>query len=334
MWCVIMLILSNHLALRNKPELIVKEVAMVSKTIETNSNGKNSSMEVLKVTEVQRKDQDLSVDCTQRTGSHDTDTTSESGSGPISTDSLNTYYMPTEEGERDFSTQDQEGKTLTITPSFHLLASLDDSLTTQLRGDKISINKITPANTNIATRISDIHEVTSAVGRDDEDWSDFIVLDNIDDTRYDEDGDDERKINDTFLLGPHEERVINEIEEAHLDDEGLRRRSPRKIEKKLKKSPLKMRRDKEKKSSENLNEMNTAVKTALSHRDLLSTLLRVNSTKFSGKKASNTWMSKINGTENGRPLMFRVGSTCMTMSNLVNENRDIGSGSSKNDRDK
>ena len=33
-------------------------------------------------------------------------------------------------------------------------------------------------------------------------------------------------------------------------------------------------------------------------------------------------MSKINGTDNGRPLMFRVGSTCMTMSNLVNENRE------------
>lgn len=37
------------------------------------------------------------------------------------------------------------------------------------------------------------------------------------------------------------------------------------------------------------------------------------------------WMSKINGADNGRPLMFRVGSTCMTMSNLVNENRERSS---------
>ena len=107
-----MFVLSNHLALRNVPqEQEVKAVSITTKTVEN----KNTSVEYLGAIEVKRKVQDPLENCTARTSSCDTDTTSESGSAPNSTDSLHTYYMPTEEIEVDFSTQDREGKTLTIT---------------------------------------------------------------------------------------------------------------------------------------------------------------------------------------------------------------------------
>ena len=314
--------------------------------------------------------------------------------------------MPFDDIERDATTQDIEGRTLTITPSFTLLSSLNDVVEKnktkkhhrhhEHHGDHdndgtngqdvdrnegdIDINDISNDmnnenmnhNNNMTTL--DNQNYDEALG--DEDWSDFVVLDTGDDNNGDDDTpggeDDSRKLNDTFLpndrrrsSGGHQNgdgRVgdsrsnngnngvnysthlgglgglgggrggdggfnLNEAEERHLDDDGLRKRSPRKIEMKLLKSPSKMRKDKEKKSSDSLSEMNSAVNAVLSknlsQRDFMSTIRKVTSTiKFPGKKYSDTWMSKINGSENGRPLMFRVGSTCMTMSNLVNENRD------------
>ena len=353
MWSGIMFVLSNHLALRNNSkELEVKAISVVTKTVEND----NISTEYLGAIEVKRRVQDPLENCTARTSSCDTDTTSESGSAPNSTDSLHTYYMPTEEIEVDFSTQDREGKTLTITPSFNLLASLSDTMTSGTAGDGNLMEKQITKTLQNSNATSSPFGRTSVVGvkgerggerggaaavssaattlaTDDEDWSDFIVLDTMDEMKNDNEDDGGRKLNNSFLQSSYDGNLVNEIEENNLDDEGLRRRNPKKTDKKVKKSPVKLRREKDKKSSESLNEMNTAVRKALSHRDLLSTLLRVNSTKFSGKKTSNTWMSKITGTENGRPLMFRVGSTCMTMSNLVNENRDRG-GSPKNEREK
>jgi hypothetical protein len=56
---------------------------------------------------------------------------------------------------------------------------------------------------------------------------------------------------------------------------------------------------------------------------LVNSIHSASSSTKNNKKYADTWMSKINGSDNGRPLMFRVGSTCMTMNNLVNENREI-----------
>ena len=409
MWSGVMFLLSNHLALRNEPEpelntelnkeitipLLSEQKIQTKVQVTESVHGTRTKNSVNSVDTVNVKKISDSLDeRTQHVGSYDTDTTSESGSGQNSTDSLNQYYMPGEEGERDYTTQDIDGKTLTITPSFTMLSTLNDVIVrNQMNGIITNNNNNENENRNInENRKKSINEDDDKLpyiqidrrnsnnmdnknqyqnqqsenfieNTDDttceDDWSDFIVLDNSDDAQYDLTDVREierRKINDEFLHprnlnelndeidneneneNENENDVNNEIEERNLDENGLRRRIPIKliIDKKLKKSPTKLKREKEnKKIIENISdEIGNGIKTILSHRDLLSAILRVNSTaKMSSKKYSDTWMSKINGTDNGRPLMFRVGSTCMTMSNLVNENRERER-SPKTDREK
>ena len=153
----------------------------------------------------------------------------------------------------------------------------------------------------------------------EEDYADFVVLDNGDFDRTDT-AEEGRETNDEFLrFDPT--CAVYDVEERHLQDEGLRRRaSP--SNRKIKVSRKTHRSRREKRSTDNLTDL-SVVKSAISHKDLLSTIRRVHSTvKSGGKKLSEGWMTKINGSETQRPLMFRVGSTCMTMSNLVNENRE------------
>ena len=258
----------------------------------------------------------------------DTDTTSESGSDgdndgdgetPVdSTDSLTAYYMTVEDQERDPHTQDKDGRTINITPSFTLLAALDSAL--NVNKDKDNDND----NDNLQPRIGGQKEGVGENGvylgeSGEEDYADFVVLDT------NESGSSEkvlegRETNDTFLrIDPL--CKVYEIEERLLQDEGLRRRSGS-HHKRTERATKRLHKRRDKKSSDALHEIGV-VKATISHKDLLSTLRRVHSTvKIGSKKYSDTWMSKINGTENGRPLMFRVGSTCMTMNNLVNENRE------------
>ena len=248
----------------------------------------------------------------------DTDTTSESesdGEMPVdSTDSLNAYYMPIEDQETDPHTQDKDGRTINITPSFTLLAVLNGALEAGIESDTAQQKAGEKGEGYIG-------------GSVEEDYADFVVLD-TNDSGCGEVAAEGRETNDTFLrIDPLCE--VYEVEERLLQNEGLRRRpgSHHRLDRATKR--LHKRRDK--KSSDALHEMGV-VKAAISHKDLLSTLRRVHSTvKIGSKKYSDTWMSKINGTENGRPLMFRVGSTCMTMNNLVNENRER---STKNDDNK
>ena len=250
----------------------------------------------------------------------DTDTTSESGSDgdidgetPVdSTDSLTAYYMTVEDQERDPHTQDKDGRTINITPSFTLLAALDSAL---------NINKVNDDD-NVQPLIGGQKEGGGVyLGESgEEDYADFVVLD-TNDSGSSEKVVEGRETNDTFLrIDPL--CKVYEIEERLLQDEGLRRRSGSHHIKTERATKRLHKRSRDKKSSDALNEIGV-VKAAIPHKDLLSTLRRVHSTvKIGSKKYSDTWMSKINGTENGRPLMFRVGSTCMTMNNLVNENRE------------
>lgn len=249
----------------------------------------------------------------------DTDTTSESGSDgdidgetPVdSTDSLTAYYMTVEDQERDPHTQDKDGRTINITPSFTLLAALDSALNVNKDND----------NDNAQPLIGGQKESGGVyLGESgEEDYADFVVLD-TNDSGSSEKVVEGRETNDTFLrIDPL--CKVYEIEERLLQDEGLRRRSGS-HHKRTERATKRLHKRRDKKSSDALHEIGV-VKAAISHKDLLSTLRRVHSTvKIGSKKYSDTWMSKINGTENGRPLMFRVGSTCMTMNNLVNENRE------------
>lgn len=328
MWCGVMFILSRHLALRNEPhaeaerseEPLIGPAAGLEKPIfHKHKNTHSSEQPVYKTTHKKESitasvggsavdsssEVRLPSDRTDNSnGSYDEDTTSESGSEgdtpPDSSDSLNTYYLAPEESERDLNTQDRDGKTLTITPSFNLLMALSSA------SGAVEIN----------TSSGD------AVGEGEEDYADFVVLDE----NYNRSGDTQteqgRETDDTFLkIDPL--CAVYEVEERHLNDEGMRRRahsSHKKTEKSSRKS-YKVRR--EKRSSDNLSEAVGMVTAAVSQKDLLNSIRRAHSTvKLGSKKFPDTWMSKINGTENGRPLMFRVGSTCMTMSNLVNENRE------------
>lgn len=239
--------------------------------------------------------------------SYDEDTTSESETddeNEDSSDSLSTYYMPGDEVELDPSTQDCEGKTLTITPSFSLLTALEKNPAVISASTGSKAAAVVNSNAEVAA---------------EEDYADFVVLDNGDFDRTDT-AEEGRETNDEFLrFDPT--CAVYDVEERHLQDEGLRRRaSP--SNRKIKVSRKTHRSRMEKRSTDNLTDL-SVVKSAVSHKDLLSTIRRVHSTvKSGGKKLSEGWMTKINGSETQRPLMFRVGSTCMTMSNLVNENRE------------
>lgn len=257
----------------------------------------------------------------------DTDTTSESGSdgdndgeAPVdSTDSLTAYYMTVEDQERDPHTQDKDGRTINITPSFTLLAALDSALNVNKDNDNDNDND------NVQPRIGGQKGECGGAGgvylgeSGEEDYADFVVLD-TNDSGSSEKVLEGRETNDTFLrIDPL--CKVYEIEERLLQDEGLRRRSGS-HHVKTERATKRLHKRRDKKSSDALHEIGV-VKATISHKDLLSTLRRAHSTvKIGSKKYSDTWMSKINGTENGRPLMFRVGSTCMTMNNLVNENRE------------
>ena len=328
MWCGVMFILSRHLALRNDPhaeaERSEEPLIVPSAGLEKAVHHKHTSAQPVYKTHTHRKESTavsagvvtadsasgvrIPSDRTDNSnGSYDQDTTSESGSDgdtpPDSSDSLNTYYLAPEESERDLNTQDRDGKTLTITPSFNLLSALT-SASAALKVDAAS---------------------GGAVCEGEDDYADFVVLDG-DGVDYNRSSDTQteqgREIDDMFLrVDPL--CAVYEVEEKHLNDEGLRRRanpSHKKTEKSSRKS-YKIRR--EKRSSDNLSEAAGIVTAVVSQKDLLNSIRRAHSTvKIGSKKFSDTWMCKINGTENGRPLMFRVGSTCMTMNNLVNENRE------------
>ena len=328
MWCGIMFILSRHLALRNEPHaeaerseepLIVPPAGLEKHDFHKHKNTHPSEVPVYK-TQTHRKEgvtasmgggaadsqSEVRVPSSRTDNSYDEDTTSESGSEedtpPDSSDSLNTYYLAPEESERDLNTQDRDGKTLTITPSFNLLTALSSAS---------GAVEIDPSSSD-------------AVG-EEEDYADFVVLDENYNRSSDNQTEQGRETDDTFLrIDPL--CAVYEVEERHLHDEGMRRRahsSHKKTEKSSRKS-YKVRR--EKRSSDNLSEAVGIVSAVVSQKDLLNSIRRAHSTvKLGSKKFSDTWMSKINGTENGRPLMFRVGSTCMTMSNLVNENRERSS---------
>ena len=216
--------------------------------------------------------------------------------------------MPIEGQERDPHTQDKDGRTINITPSFSLLAALDSALGAA-KGDN-----------DIVQHHNEGEKGGIYIGGSgEEDYADFVVLDN-NDGGFGEKAAEGRETNDTFLrIDPLCE--VYEVEEKLLQSEGLRRRAGS-HHMRTERASRRLHKRRDKKSSDTLHEMGV-VKAAISHKDLLSTLRRVHSTvKVGSKKYSDTWMSKINGTENGRPMMFRVGSTCMTMNNLVNENRE------------
>jgi hypothetical protein len=328
MWCGVMFILSRHLALRNEPheeaepseEPLIVPAAGLEKPVSHKHNNTHPSEQPVYKTQTHRKESvtasvgsgaadskpevRVPSDRTDTSnGSYDEDTTSESGSEgdtpPDSSDSLNTYYLAPEESERDLNTQDRDGKTLTITPSFNLLTALSSA-----SGALV----IDPSS-------------AGSVGEGEDDYADFVVLDDNYNRSSDTQTEQGRETDDTFLrIDPL--CAVYEVEERHLHDEGMRRRA-HSSHKKTEKSRKSYKVRREKRSSDNLSEAVGMVTAVVSQKDLINSIRRAHSTvKLGSKKFSDTWMSKINGTENGRPLMFRVGSTCMTMSNLVNENRE------------
>jgi hypothetical protein len=343
MWSAIMFLLSRHLALRNEirptkeesegllqadvPVLtttVTKEKESVRKSGHAVSNTQepsylSSKTATTTATSSTESRESTTVPAAANASCDDTDTTSESesdGEMPVdSTDSLNAYYMPIEDQETDPHTQDKDGRTINITPSFTLLAALNGALEAGIDSDTAQHKVGEKGDGYIG-------------GSGEEDYADFVVLD-TNDSGCGEVAAEGRETNDTFLrIDPLCE--VYEVEERMLQNEGLRRRAGS-HHMRSDRATKRLHKRRDKKSSDALHEMGV-VKAAISHKDLLSTIRRVHSTvKTGSKKYSDTWMSKINGTENGRPLMFRVGSTCMTMNNLVNENRER---STKNDDNK